>query len=90
MSMKKYVLGAAVLFALTAPGLATSTTTTTTTSSGSSSESFYLVRDPATKTCKVVTEKPTTSSVTVVGDTVFHSRTEAEGAIKTTKVCTSG
>jgi len=89
MSMKKYALGAAVLFALTAPGMATSTTTTT-TSSGSSSESFYLVRDPATKTCKVVTEKPTTSSVTVVGDTVFHSRTEAEGAIKTTKVCTSG
>jgi len=24
----------------------------------------------------------------VAGDTIYHSRTEAEGAIKTTKVCT--
>jgi hypothetical protein len=89
--MKNYALGAVLLFAFTAPGLATSTTTTTTTTTGggSSSETFYLVRDPETKTCKVVTERPTSSSVTVVGDTVFHTRTEAEGAIKTTKICTS-
>jgi hypothetical protein len=87
--MKKHALGAILLFAFTAPVLATSTTTTTTTSSGSSSDTFYLVRDPSTKTCKVVTEKPTSTTVTVAGDTVYHSRTEAEGAIKTTKVCTS-
>ena len=85
--MKKHALGAILLFAFTAPVLATSTTTTT--SSGSSSDTFYLVRDPSTKTCKVVTEKPTSTTVTVAGDTVYHSRTEAEGAIKTTKVCTS-
>ena len=48
--MTKYALGAALLLALTAPGLATSsTTTTTTTTGGSSSESFYVARDPSTK-----------------------------------------
>ena len=87
--MKKHAIGAILLFTFTAPVLATSTSTTVTTSGSSSSDTFYLVRDPSTKTCKVVTEKPTSTSVTVAGDTIYHSRTEAEGAIKTTKVCTS-
>ncbi len=53
-------------------------------------DEFYVVRDATTKKCTVVNEKPTTSTVTVVGDgTVYKSRTEAEGAVKTTKVCTS-
>jgi pectate lyase len=89
LKMVKYALGAALLLGLTAPALATSsTTTTTTTTGGSSSESFYIIRDPSTKKCTISTTKPTSSTTVVAGDTTYHSRTEAEGAIKTTKVCT--
>ena len=84
--MKKYVIGTALLVAFTAPVLATSTTTTTTT--GGSSDTFYVVRDPSTKKCTVTTTKPSSSTTTVVGDTIYHTRTEAEGAISKTKVCT--
>jgi hypothetical protein len=52
-------------------------------------EDFYVVRDTSTKKCTVVSQKPTSSTTTVVGDgTVYKTKTEAEGAIKTTKVCT--
>jgi Mn2+/Fe2+ NRAMP family transporter len=90
-SMTKYAIGAALLVAFTAPVLATSGTTTTTTTGGSTtttSEQYYLVRDPSTKKCTVTTTKPTSSTTVVVGDTVYKTRTEAEGAVKTTKVCT--
>jgi hypothetical protein len=53
-----------------------------------SAEGFYVVRDASTKKCSVVETKPTTTTTTVVGDTTYKTKTEAEGAIKTTKVCT--
>src|SRR5215213_6992869 len=77
-SMTKYAIGAALLVAFTATGGSTTTT----------SEQYYLVRDPSTKKCTVTTTKPTSSTTVVVGDTVYKTRTEAEGAVKTTKVCT--
>ena len=86
--MRQYFIGAALLVAFTAPGLAQSSSTTTTTTTGGSSDTFYVIRDPSTKKCTVTTTKPTSSTTTVVGDTVYHTRTEAEGAVKTTKVCT--
>ena len=86
--MKQYFIGAALLVAFTAPGLAQSSTTTTTTTTGGSSDTFYVVRDPSTKKCTVTTTKPTSSTTTVVGDSVYHTRTEAEGVVKTTEVCT--
>lgn len=51
---------------------------------------FYVVRDATTKKCMVVDKKPAASTtVTVVGDgVVYKTRTDAEAAIKTTKVCT--
>ena len=53
-------------------------------------ESYYVVRDSTTKKCTVVNQKPTTTTTTVVGDgTVYKTKTEAESAVKTTKVCTS-
>jgi hypothetical protein len=53
-------------------------------------ESFYVVRDATTKKCTVVNEKPTTTTTTVTSDgTVYKTKTEAENAVKTTKVCTS-
>jgi hypothetical protein len=51
--------------------------------------SYYIIRDATTKRCTITHEKPTSSSVTIVsGDKVYKSETEAQGAMKTTKVCT--
>ena len=73
---RNFVLASALILGFAAPAFAEDT--------------YYVVRDASTKKCTVVSEKPTTSTVTVVGDgTVYKRRTEAEGAVKTTKVCTS-
>ncbi len=54
-----------------------------------SAESFYIVRDPDTKHCRIVSEKPVMEKTTVVNPdgTTYTTRTEAEGAMKTVKVC---
>ncbi|MFN3656936.1 MAG: hypothetical protein ACK4UO_06750 [Pseudolabrys sp.] len=51
-------------------------------------QEFYVVRDATTKKCTIVDKKPTTTTVTVVGDSVYKTRTEAESGMKTVKVCT--
>ena len=53
-----------------------------------SAAEFYIVRDATTKKCTVVDAKPTTTTVTVVGDGIYKTKTEADSAIKTTKICT--
>ena len=53
-----------------------------------SAAEFYVVRDATTKKCTIVDTKPTTTTTTVVGDGVYKTKTEAESAVKTTKVCT--
>jgi hypothetical protein len=51
---------------------------------------FYVVQDVKTKKCTIVDKKPTTTTeVTVLGSTVYKTRTEAETGMKTVKVCTS-
>jgi hypothetical protein len=51
---------------------------------------FYIVQDTGTKRCTIVEQRPTTQTSVIVGDgTVYTSRTEAEGAMRTTKVCES-
>jgi hypothetical protein len=51
---------------------------------------FYVVQDVKTKKCTVATEKPKdTTVVTQIGPVAFKTRAEAEGNIKTTKVCTT-
>ncbi|HWV43027.1 hypothetical protein [Pseudorhodoplanes sp.] len=51
---------------------------------------FYVVQDVKTKRCTIVDKKPTTTTeVTVVGNSVYKTRTEAESGMKTVKVCTS-
>jgi hypothetical protein len=51
---------------------------------------YYVVQDVKTKRCTIVDKKPTTTTeVTVLGNTVYKSRTEAEAGMKTVKVCTS-
>jgi len=57
---------------------------------GQSTE-FYIVQDTSTKKCTIVDKKPTTTTTTVVGGDgkVYKTRTEAENAMKTEKVCTT-
>lgn len=51
---------------------------------------FYVVQDVKTKRCTIVDKKPTaTTEVTVLGNTVYKTRTEAESGMKSVKVCTS-
>jgi hypothetical protein len=72
----KYLVGAALLASLATPALAQS--------------SFYVVQDTSTKKCTVVSQKPTVSTMTVVGDgKVYTSQTEAETAMKSVTVCQS-
>jgi hypothetical protein len=83
----KAVLTLGLLVAFTAPAFAQSTTVQTTTSGG---PGFYIVQDVKTKRCTVTREKPTGSSMTIVsGNSVYKTETEAQSAVKTTKVCTT-
>ena len=73
--MKK-VLAIALLTAFVSPALA--------------ADEFYVVQDVKTKKCTIVSEKPKdTKVVTQIGPVAFKTRVEAEGSIKTTKVCTT-
>jgi hypothetical protein len=51
-------------------------------------QEFYVVRDATTKKCTIVDKKPTVTTTTVVGNTTYKTRTEAETGMKTVKVCT--
>ena len=70
--MTKYLLAAA-LFAFTGPAFA----------------DFYIVQDTATKKCTITESRPTVTTMKVVGPdgTVYKTREEASGAMKTVKVC---
>jgi hypothetical protein len=50
---------------------------------------FYVVQDSSTKRCTIVDKKPTATTTVVVGNGVYKTRTEAETAMKTVKVCTT-
>jgi hypothetical protein len=75
----KLVAGSIALAAVIMPAQAQTTT------------EFYVVQDTATKKCTIVDKKPTASTTTVVSPsgTVYKTRTEAETAMKTVKVCTT-
>jgi hypothetical protein len=53
--------------------------------------SFFIVQDTATKKCTITTERPTTTTMTVVSPsgTTYTTRQEAEAGLKTVKVCES-
>jgi hypothetical protein len=72
----KLVIAAAALTASVVPSLAAE---------------YFIVQDTSSKRCTIVEQRPTTSSMVVVGPgTAFTTRTEAEGAMKTVKVCETG
>src|SRR5258705_6769225 len=52
---------------------------------------FYIVQDSTTKRCTIVEQRPTSQTTVVVeGGRTYTTRQEAEGAMKTVKVCESG
>jgi hypothetical protein len=60
------------------------------TSAFAQTTEFYVVQDVKTKKCTIVDKKPTTTTeVSVLGSTVYKTRTEAEAGMKTVKVCTT-
>ncbi len=79
------ILVVAALLSTSSIAFAQSTTVQTTTSGSG----FYIVQDVGTKRCTVTRERPTTSSMTVVGSdgTIYKTEIEATSALKTTKVC---
>lgn len=50
---------------------------------------YYIVRNPATRHCEIVDQRPASHDVTVVNPdgSIYKTRMEAEGAMKTVKVC---
>ena len=77
MTLTRFATSAALLAALTLPTLA-------------QAQSYYVVQDMKTKKCTIVDKKPISTEETVVGPdgAVYKTRSEAEGAMKTVKVCT--
>ena len=83
MTPKRIVTSTAVIAALTLPALG---------ALAQSATSYYIVQDVKTKKCSIVDKKPVNATEhTIVGSdgTVYKTRTEAETAMKTVKVCTS-
>jgi hypothetical protein len=81
--MKTKIALAVVLVAgFVLPAVAQTTTTTTT---------YYVVQDTKTKKCTIMDKKPASTETMVVGGdgVVYKTRTEAEDAMKTVKVCTT-
>ena len=73
--MKKTIITVALAAAFAAPAMAAE---------------FYVVQDIGTKRCTIVDKKPTVTTSVVVGDgKVYTTRTEAETAMKSVKVCTT-
>ena len=83
MTFTRFVTSTAIAAALVLPGAAAFAQAPAT--------SYYIVQDVKTKKCTIVDKKPTATEATVVGPdgAVYKTRTEAEGAMKTVKVCTS-
>lgn len=79
-AMRRLMTAIAFVF-LVAGGTAVAQTQVTT--------EYYVVQDASTKKCTIVDKKPTTTTTTVVGDGVYKTRTEAETAMKTVKICTN-
>ena len=73
--MTKTILALAVSTALVVPAAAQAT--------------FYIVQDTTTKRCTIVKERPTTTTMVIVGDSgkVYTTEAEAQGAMRTVKVC---
>ncbi len=81
MTLKRFAVSTAVIAALGLPVGAFAQGAT----------SYYIVQDLKTKKCTVVDKKPVAAEAAIVGPegVVYKTKTEAETAMKTVKVCTS-
>ena len=80
--MRSAIICSAMLVAISGVAIIPAAAQTTT--------EYYVVQDVKTKKCTIVEKKPTTTTeFTVLGNTVFKTRTEAEAGMKTEKVCTT-
>ena len=82
MTPKRIVTSTAVIAALTLPALG---------ALAQSATSYYIVQDVKTQKCTIVDKRPAASEATLVGPdgVVYKTRTAAENAMKTVKVCTT-
>lgn len=50
---------------------------------------YWIVQDSSTKHCSIVTQRPVSSTMTVVGPdgVTYKTRSEAQDAMRTVKVC---
>ena len=70
--MPKYVVVVALLITVATPALAAE---------------FYVVQDPTTKRCNVVSEKPDGKTWVMVGTEVYGTKEEAKAAKKANPDC---
>jgi hypothetical protein len=82
MSLTRLLTSTAVVAALTMPAFGTF---------AQSATSYYVVQDMKRKKCTIIDKKPVATEATVIGPdgVVYKTRTEAESAMKTEKVCTT-
>lgn len=80
MFISRFLTTAAIAASLTLPSVA-----------AFAQDAYYIMQDVKTKKCTIVDKKPVATEGTVVGPdgVVYKTRTEAESAMKTVKVCTS-
>jgi hypothetical protein len=80
MTLTRFVTSTAIAAALVLPSVA-----------AFAQDSYYIVQDVKTKKCQIVAQKPTGTEYTMVGPdgSVYKTKTEAETAMKTVKVCTT-
>jgi hypothetical protein len=82
MTFTRFATSTAVVAALTLPAIG---------ALAQGATSYYVVQDVKTKKCTIVDKKPIATEATIVGPdgVVYKTRTEAETAMKTVKVCTT-
>lgn len=57
--------------------------------SAAMADEYYVVQNPTTHRCTIVTERPRSNMVvTQIGPIAFATRDEAQSRIKQTKICT--
>ncbi|MBV8493024.1 MAG: hypothetical protein JO162_06055 [Alphaproteobacteria bacterium] len=79
MTLKRFVTSTVIAAALAIP------------STAFAQDTYYVVQDVKTRKCTILDKKPATTEYTVVGSdgAVYKTRTEAESAMKTVKICTT-
>ena len=50
-------------------------------------ERYYVIQEPTTKRCTIVSERPTSSTSVVLDLGIFRTRTDAELGARQSKVC---